>query len=1402
MHENSNYNSSKIKKLNEKEKLISNLWMYIWALDYKQHVKEAVSNSIDEFMAWYCDEINLTINSDNSLTVEDNWRGIPIWFKENWKSTIEEMFETIHMGWKFEQSWYVFSGWQHWIGTKIFTYVSDYLDIEVKRNWNIYTLKYKDWELFENVKIIWKTKETWTKLTFKPSEKYLTEPVIKYEYVANLLKKQHYLTTWLKYKLKQINKNWEIINQDEYFNEKGLSGYINDIAIQNEIKTIWNTININDKIIDYFHPMRKKEDKLKLSIAFQHANNSKQSFLWYVNNINQSEWGSHVQWLKELIYMSVKNSLITANIKYPKDATKDDFLNWTIWIISLNMARPTLEWQTKNKLGDTFIQKIIVKELKEEIENLFLQDIKNLEKIASHILTNNRTRKAIENIENVTLKKVKDPSMDPDSKLNDAESKDRTKCELFIVEWDSAWGWINEMRNSQFEALYKLKWKPLSAQTNTAEEIFKNKELKNLVIALGTWIGKNFDIEKLRYWKIFILSDSDVDWGHIQSLLLAFFKKYTPELLFKWKIFRVIPPLYGISTNKWEKIYLKDKNELNDYEEKNQNKKYLITRFKWLWEMNPEELYDTCINSKNRIIEKITDENFEDNKEFMELIMGSSNSFKYEFLKNYDKKEELVIKNKSNKELKKVVEETMYDYWMYVNQDRAISSLEDWLKPVHKRLLWAMYKMGLKSTWKTTKSARIVWETIWKYHPHWDVGVYKAAAKLTQWFNLNNPLIEKQWIFWGVFWFNSVAAARYTEMKLSLFTEEVLLKWLNENFPIVNFKDNYDGTLKEPEYFPSVLPMALLMPTFWIWLWISSDIPPHNLIEIANATMAAIKNKSFDATKYIKWPDFPLEGNEIIIDEDVIKNIYKEWGSFRYRVKIDYDKKRHAIELKHLPYNVEFDTIYNEIINLVKWEKLENSGKNKWKIKVLPYEKSLKQDVKKLENHSWKSWKKKWDLINILLILNKNAKADIVIAKLYKLTKLETSLPFRPVLINRNRKIKKYNLDEIILNFVVFRKETLFKYFHIKLNQLEKAKLLIEAKLIAIKNIKDIIGILWKSETDQEAKTKLIKKYNILEAQVEYILDTKIRVMIKLNVLKLEEELQNNTNEIIKYKNLLLEEPMKNYMIEEIQYIKKKYWVKRKTEVIWKQETINFKNSDIAFEDKEVNIFISDKNLISKASWRQIKIDNRLNDFKDAYGLKNHIITNNRNKLHIVQNGKCFYINIWEIQEWLPKPINIYNNKLNSNQKIDIVFTNEKGKDKRDLFVVFKDWNISRVKLEDILKSTQWYKFNKKEIEKYVFSDTEITKEEDFVLIRVNDEWLFSKIELNEISRKQNLWNWIKLRWKTKIIWIYKKEAVLIINDKKKIFLEKIESTWRMKKWIKIWKINDIKLFIKENSNI
>ena len=798
-----NYWENQIKKQEEWEKVRENIWMYIWSPDSKwlHHLfYEILSNSIDESLAWYCNKINITINQDGSLTLEDNWRGIPVWYKEKWKSLIEEIFTIVHMGWKFDREWYEYSWGKHWVWTTVVNYLSDYLEIEIKRDWNHYKLKFEDWKIKEKTSIIWKTNETWTKITFKPSEKYLTTTTWSYEKINNILNKQHFLTNWLEYNLKQLDGKWEIINEDNYLNEEWLTWYIKSISKTDDktFKTIWNIIEVRDKIIQYENPLYKKEEKLKLSIAFQFSNQAKNPLVaGYTNNIYQPEGWTHVEWLKNLIYLWLKNAINSSNLKvsWLKDAIKQDFLNWLIWIVSINLSKPTLEWQTKNKLWDDFVEKIIKEELKEEVENLLLEDLKNLEKIANHVETNIKTRKAIENIWWATLKKNKDPRLDPDTKLVDAENKDRWKCELFIVEWDSAWGWLEEMRNSQFEWVYKLKWKPKNSITTKAQEILDNKELRNLIYAIWTWIWKNFDVSKLRYWKIFILSDADPDGGHIQSLLLWFFKKFMPQLFSKKILYRVIPPLFYANLGK-EKYYLKDKKELKEFEEKNAWRNYSVWRFKGLWEMDPEVLYDTCINSKNRIIERITDDNVEENEEFLEWILWSNPEFKYAFLKNYKENEELLEKKKtSNKEIEEISKETMYDYWMYINQERAIPHLEDWLKPVHKRILYAMNKfLNLKADWRKIKSATVIWSVLWKLHPHWDLSVYWAAVKLTQDFYMKNPLIQKQWNFWSVFWFWQVAAYRYTEMTLSKFSEDILLQNLSDKEQIVPFSNNFDWT--------------------------------------------------------------------------------------------------------------------------------------------------------------------------------------------------------------------------------------------------------------------------------------------------------------------------------------------------------------------------------------------------------------------------------------------------------------------------------------------------------------------------------------------------------------------------------------------------------------------------------
>jgi len=732
----STYWAKNIRKLSEKDKVRENIWMYIWSPDSKwtHHLAyEILSNSIDEALAGHCSEINLTINSDNSLSLEDNWRWIPIWYNKDWVSVIEEIFQIVHMWWKFDREWYEYSGWKHWVWTTVTNYLSDFMEIEVKREWNHYRLRFDNWEVTEKTHIIWKTKETWTKITFKPSNKYLIETKWNYSVLSNMLKKQHFLTKDLKYTIKKIDHLDNILNEDTYLNNKWLAWYIDYVTEDESIRKIWKTVNINDKIIEYINPQSKIEEKLKLSVAFQYTNQNKTQITWYTNNIDQPEWGTHVNWLKELIYQSLKDSCNTAEIKLPKDVNKDDFLNWIVWIISINLSKPTLEGQTKNKLWDSFVQRLIPKELKKGIETLLLEDLKGLQKLADHVKTNNSTRKAIENIENATLKKIKDPTLDPNNKLTDAEGKDRDKCELFIVEWDSAWGWLDEFRDSMIHAIYKLKGKPLNSIITSTQRVFDNHELKNLIYALWTWIWKNFDRTKLRYWKVFMLADADSDWYHIQTLLLGFFKKLMPQLFEKSVIYRVIPPLFWVTEKNWQKIYLKDRSSLKKYKEDNLWKSYVVTRFKWLGEMEPEELYSTCVNSKNRIIEQITDLGEDENKEFIDWILGSDWRFKFDFLKNYELDESDIKKKNQKKEIQDVAKEAMYDYWMYINQDRAISSIEDWLKPVHKRVLYAMYKMWINSSWRPTKSARVVWETIWKYHSHWDCLVGNTRIQLLNW---------------------------------------------------------------------------------------------------------------------------------------------------------------------------------------------------------------------------------------------------------------------------------------------------------------------------------------------------------------------------------------------------------------------------------------------------------------------------------------------------------------------------------------------------------------------------------------------------------------------------------------------------------------------------------------------
>lgn len=1828
-----NYSEKNITKLSEKEKVIKNLWMYIWKTDVwwvVQMFYETVSNVIDEYLQGYASSLEVIVNNDNeTLTIKDNWRWIPVWYNPEWGSLIEQLFQTLHMWGKFDSKAYIVSWWMHGIWTKLLTYISDFLLIEVKRDGFIYSLKFEDGELVEPTHIIWETNETWSTLIFKPSHKYLDFSKLPYGTLSWILKKQHFLTSWLRYNIKEVLNN-EIINEDEYFNDKWLAWYIDYLITDEALRVTWPLINVNDKILSYEKMTTREEGEMKVSLAFQYSNQNKVQITWFTNNINQSEWGTHVNGLKDLIYSSILGSCEKADIKLPKDTIKEDILNWIVWIVSINISRPILEGQTKNKLGERFIQTIIQNELKDEVINLLLEDKKSLEKIVEQIKTNVTTRKAIENLEKTTLKKQKDLTLDPDSKLVDCEEKDRSKCELFIVEGDSAWWSIEEMRNSQTQALYKLKWKPLNSVTTDVKKILENTELKNLIYALWTGIWKDFDISKLRYKKVFILSDWDclsedsllkvkdendrikemsvkefatlyssnydkkyyieslnddniIEWKeivrvlekdtnkqliqfnyntvkdkslsvtedhrmivydiekkekveklareidpnkdylitqnsdiypnvifhslswwiivhfdkeiisqldndvrvilsdkslehvrdnlikskteiakeiwisrstltsrffqrnknyltlwllrnyysgeiadleieevykkihgselwqyenkyssittwnvknpisvelnslsdslfflfglyisnwysknttkepnlywlydyesslpeefnntldnallslsskrksffnenrereheftsilfkqflietdyqensipqpllemiydneeyrknmlvgllvwskfikkkndtstilslpttlynqikllvkglelnndiifddnnsiitliwkvdevirnnlltsnedshlryrkitnieyrevnskvydlevkdnhnfftdnvlvhncdgeHISTLLVGFLKKYMPQLFQAKVIYKIVPPLYGITEKNWKKVYLKDKKSLDEYTEKNQGKEFRITRFKWLGEMNPDELYETCINPQKRVNIQILDENLEGNAEFIDNILGSEGSFKYDFLKNYDYTEPKEIKRSSKREIDDLSKEWMYDYWIYVNQDRAIPNIEDWLKPVHTRLLWAMKKMWITSSWKTIKSARVVWETIWKYHPHGNASVYWAASKLTQGFYTHYPLLDKSWNFGSVFGLNDIASERYTEMKLSSFTEDILLKNLSEKSQIVNFRDNYDGEFLEPEYLPASIPLILLQPTFWIWMWLSCDIPPHNINEVIDATIWYIKDKeNYKVTNYIKGPDFPIKDNEIINSEEEIEKIYSSWGSFRYRVKLYYDEKANTLTLNSLPYWVEFNKIYKTLLSLSKWEKRVIENK-KEKVITLPYQQSLKNEIKKVANFSWRWWDKSNDLVKIVIYLNKGVDIEVVKAKLYKLANLETSVSFRPILINRYKKIKKYNLTEIIKEFLVFRKETLLRLFNNKVLSLDENINLLNIKIAVLDHIDEVISIIRNSDNDEIAIKDLVTLLKINNEQAEYILGLQLRSLRNLNkneLLKKKEELESEKNTYLSYINN--KEELEKYIIKDLNSIKSKYKKDRLSPVIWKQQAVKLDSWVNAYEDKEVNIFIGEKEwiyVITKVSWREIKVQNRRELFYDEYNNVQEVVCNNRDKIYFIQNGKGYFFPVWEIKEESKNPINLYNDKINQRIFNDIIFTTSDSK--KEIVGIYTNWNIARCKVSDIIKSTQGFSVTTKEIKSFKLVPS-ISKDEDkFLFVRITDEDTIISHTLPELPIKKSLGSGVQTRWMTLFIDLYNIEEL------------------------------------------
>lgn len=614
------YDASSITVLEGLEAVRKRPGMYIGSLSTKglNHlVYEIVDNSVDEHLAGFCNEIHVTLEKNGSATVADNGRGLPVELHEKGISAERLVFTTLHAGGKFDDGAYKTSGGLHGVGSSVVNALSTYLTIRIKRNGAIHEDKYERGipaiELIDGLlPIVGKTKETGTLVNFLPDDTIFEKTVFKGEDIKSRLHETAYLNPKLTIIFE--DKRGQEIEYIEYHEEEGISGFVTDI---NKKKSSVH------EVITFIG----ESEGITVEVAFQYTNEFHENVLGFCNNIYNSEGGTHLTGFKTMFTNIINSYARELNILKEKDTnfTGADVRNGMTAVVSIKHPSPRFEGQTKTKLDNQDATKAVSKITGEEVNRYFDRNIEILKAVIGCAEKAAKIRKTEEKAKTNLLTKQKF-SFDSNGKLANCESRDAALCEVFIVEGDSAGGSAKTARNRNYQAILPIRGKILNVEKASIDKVLANAEIKTMINAFNCGFsegyGNDFDISKLRYHKIIIMADADVDGAHICTLLLTLFYRFMPELIFEGHIYIAMPPLYLVQPNKGKEQYLYDDRALVKYK-KTHKGAFTLQRYKGLGEMDANQLWDTTLNPETRKLKLVEIEDARRASDVTEMLMGS-----------------------------------------------------------------------------------------------------------------------------------------------------------------------------------------------------------------------------------------------------------------------------------------------------------------------------------------------------------------------------------------------------------------------------------------------------------------------------------------------------------------------------------------------------------------------------------------------------------------------------------------------------------------------------------------------------------------------------------------------------------------------------------------------------------
>jgi DNA gyrase subunit B len=635
---NGNYGADSILVLEGLEAVRKRPAMYIGDVNDRglHHlVYEVIDNSIDEAMAGYCKNIDVTIHSDNSITVKDDGRGIPteMHTKEK-RSALEVALTVLHAGGKFDKDSYKVSGGLHGVGVSCVNALSTYMKAEIHRDGKIWVQEYHIGKPLYPVKETGISDDTGTIITFKPDNSIFLTTTYKYEILTARLRELAFLNAGISLKItdeREIVDNGEF-KTETYFSTQGLKEFV-EYLDDSRVKLTPEIIHVSTE-----------KNGMPVEIALQYNNSYSENVHSYVNNINTIEGGTHLTGFRRGLTRTMKNYADQSGIlsKLKLEINGDDFREGLTAVISVKVQEPQFEGQTKTKLGNSDVTASVDQAVSEMLTNYLEENPRAARIIMDKVILAAQARHAARKAREMVQRKNSLMGGGLPGKLSDCSDRDPVKCEIFIVEGDSAGGTAKQGRDRRTQAILPLRGKILNVEKAMQHKIFENEEIKNIFTALGVTIGteedtKELNVDKLRYHKVVIMTDADVDGSHIDTLILTFFFRYMQELIRRGHIYLATPPLYLLKKGKKESYAWTEQQRLQliaEWAEGNESS-VNVQRYKGLGEMNAEQLWETTMNPELRTLQQITIENAAEADHIFAMLMGDDVPPRRKFIEDH-----------------------------------------------------------------------------------------------------------------------------------------------------------------------------------------------------------------------------------------------------------------------------------------------------------------------------------------------------------------------------------------------------------------------------------------------------------------------------------------------------------------------------------------------------------------------------------------------------------------------------------------------------------------------------------------------------------------------------------------------------------------------------------------------